>query len=143
MPLPAATSPDGGSARAQNRLNMQTFPEAPFRLNNWTAHGYQCVLDKTPDRILDIQARPLLTHYTLPCASDAQATLRNALSLHHKCGASISENKGKVRQEVDAYTAWRRAMWAIRERTRCRSGRAMAALRACSQSRSCTAPLSA
>jgi len=66
VPLPAATSPDGGSARAQNRLNMQTFPEAPFRLNNWTAHGYQCVLDKTPDRILDIQARPLLAHYTLP-----------------------------------------------------------------------------
>lgn len=42
-------------------MNLHTFPEAPFRLNNWTAHGYQCVLDKTPDRMLDIQARPYPT----------------------------------------------------------------------------------
>ena len=38
-------------------MTLHTFPEAPFKLNNWTAHGYQCVLDKTPDRMLDIQAR--------------------------------------------------------------------------------------
>ena len=44
---------------AQNHMTLHAFPEAPFKLNNWTAHGYQCVLDKTPDRMLDIQARPL------------------------------------------------------------------------------------
>ena len=49
-------------------MNLHTFPEAPFRLNNWTAHGYQCVLDKTPDRMLDIQARPCRADPTLTLA---------------------------------------------------------------------------
>ena len=40
----------------QARLNLHTYPSVPFRLDNWTTKGYQCVLDKTPDRILDIQA---------------------------------------------------------------------------------------
>ena len=52
-------------------MTLHAFPEAPFKLNNWTAHGYQCVLDKTPDRMLDIQARPLCSrnraHYILQC----------------------------------------------------------------------------
>ena len=43
----------------QARLNLHTYPSIPFRLDNWTTKGYQCVLDKTPDRILDIQARHL------------------------------------------------------------------------------------
>ena len=52
----AGADPDG--PRAQNHMTLHAFPEAPFKLNNWTAKGYQCVLDKTPDRMLDIQARP-------------------------------------------------------------------------------------
>lgn len=47
-------------------MTLHAFPEAPFKLNNWTAHGYQCVLDKTPDRMLDIQARPLCSALRVP-----------------------------------------------------------------------------
>ncbi len=39
----------------QARLIMHAFPEAPFRLNNWTASGYHCILDRKPDRNLDLQ----------------------------------------------------------------------------------------
>lgn len=47
-------------------MTLHAFPEAPFKLNNWTAKGYQCVLDKTPDRMLDIQARPLVLGSRVP-----------------------------------------------------------------------------
>jgi hypothetical protein len=32
-----------------------TFPEAPFELRNWTTLGYHCILDRKPDRTLDLQ----------------------------------------------------------------------------------------
>ena len=52
----AGADPNGPCT--QNHMTLHAFPEAPFKLNNWTSKGYQCVLDKTPDRMLDIQARP-------------------------------------------------------------------------------------
>jgi hypothetical protein len=39
----------------QTGLHLAAFPETPFVLKNWTAHGHHCLLDKTPDRMLDIQ----------------------------------------------------------------------------------------
>ena len=41
----------------QTGLHLAAFPEAPFRLANWTMRGHHCILDKTPDRMLDIQVR--------------------------------------------------------------------------------------
>ena len=41
---------------SQAGLRLVTFPEAPFRLNHWSSKGYQCMVDKTPDRKLDLQA---------------------------------------------------------------------------------------
>ena len=46
----------------QTGLHLAAFPDAPFRLANWTMHGHHCILDKTPDRMLDIQVCP-----PLPC----------------------------------------------------------------------------
>lgn len=46
----------------QTGLHLGSYPAVPFRLANWTSHGHHCLLDKTPDRMLDIQVRrPLLT----------------------------------------------------------------------------------
>ncbi len=39
----------------QMGLHLGSYPAVPFRLTNWTAHGHHCLLDKTPDRMLDIQ----------------------------------------------------------------------------------------
>ena len=50
---------------SQAGLRLVTFPEAPFRLNHWSSKGYQCIVDKTPDRKLDLQARGPL------CSTDA------------------------------------------------------------------------
>ena len=41
----------------QTGMHLAAFPSAPFRLTNWTTHGHHCILDKTPDRMLDIQVR--------------------------------------------------------------------------------------
>ena len=41
----------------QSGLHMHTFPEVAFRLDKWTMQGYPCVLDKTPNRQLDIHVR--------------------------------------------------------------------------------------
>ena len=41
----------------QTGLHLAAFPDAPFRLANWTMRGHHCILDKTPDRMLDIQVR--------------------------------------------------------------------------------------
>ena len=38
----------------QAGLHLHTFPEVVFRLDKWTMQGYPCVLDKTPNRQLDI-----------------------------------------------------------------------------------------
>ena len=38
----------------QAGLHLHTFPEVAFRLDKWTMQGYPCVLDKTPNRQLDI-----------------------------------------------------------------------------------------
>jgi hypothetical protein len=84
---------------------MQTFPEAPFRLNNWTAHGYQCVLDKTPDRILDIQARPWPPNPTPSLPGQPQDRAVTALN----CSASIPSAKSE--SGGDAHTAWRQSSW--------------------------------
>ena len=44
----------------QAGLHLHTFPEVVFRLDKWTMQGYPCVLDKTPNRQLDIHvSRPL------------------------------------------------------------------------------------
>ena len=50
-PLPAGAVADAGAERAAPGL----LPETPFRLKEWTVKGSHCVLDKTPDRMLDIQ----------------------------------------------------------------------------------------
>ena len=42
----------------QAGLHLHTFPEVAFRLDKWTMQGYPCVLDKTPNRQLDIHVRP-------------------------------------------------------------------------------------
>lgn len=39
----------------QTGMHLAAFPDAAFTLKNWTAHGHHCLLDKTPDRMLDIQ----------------------------------------------------------------------------------------
>lgn len=39
----------------QSGLHLGSFPETPFQLKEWTVKGSHCVLDKTPDRMLDIQ----------------------------------------------------------------------------------------
>ena len=44
----------------QAGLHLHTFPEVAFRLDRWTMQGYPCVLDKTPNRQLDI-------HVGVPC----------------------------------------------------------------------------
>ena len=41
----------------QSGLHLGSFPETPFRLKEWTVKGSHCVLDKTPDRMLDIQVQ--------------------------------------------------------------------------------------
>ncbi len=41
----------------QSGLHLHTFPEVAFRLDKWTMQGYFCVLDKTPNRQLDIHVR--------------------------------------------------------------------------------------
>ena len=38
----------------QAGLHLHTFPEVAFHLDRWTMQGYPCVLDKTPNRQLDI-----------------------------------------------------------------------------------------
>ena len=38
----------------QAGLHLHTFPEVAFRLDRWTMQGYPCVLDKTPNRQLDV-----------------------------------------------------------------------------------------
>ncbi len=44
----------------QAGLHLHTFPEVVFSLDKWTMQGYPCVLDKTPNRQLDIHvSRPL------------------------------------------------------------------------------------
>ena len=45
----------------QTGLHLGSYPAVPFQLTNWTSHGHHCLLDKTPDRMLDIQVR-LLRH---------------------------------------------------------------------------------
>ena len=43
----------------QAGLHLHTFPEVVFSLDKWTMQGYPCVLDKTPNRQLDIHvSRP-------------------------------------------------------------------------------------
>lgn len=44
----------------QAGLHLHTFPEVAFTLDKWTMQGYPCVLDKTPNRQLDIHVRPTL-----------------------------------------------------------------------------------
>ena len=44
---------------SQQHLSLIAFPDASFTLTNWTSKGYQCVLDKTPRRELDIQVSRL------------------------------------------------------------------------------------
>lgn len=39
----------------QTGLHLGSYPAVPFQLTNWTSHGHHCLLDKTPDRMLDIQ----------------------------------------------------------------------------------------
>ena len=39
----------------QSGMHLGSFPETPFRLKDWTVRGSHCVLDKAPDRMLDIQ----------------------------------------------------------------------------------------
>ena len=41
----------------QAGLHLHTFPEVAFHLDRWTMQGYPCVLDKTPNRQLDIHVR--------------------------------------------------------------------------------------
>ena len=42
----------------QAGLHLHTFPEVAFRLDKWTMQGYPSVLDKTPNRQLDIHVSP-------------------------------------------------------------------------------------
>jgi hypothetical protein len=49
----------------QSGLHLGSFPERPFRLKDWTVRGSHCVLDKTPDRMLDIQVRRLTANLQL------------------------------------------------------------------------------
>ena len=44
----------------QAGLHLHTFPEVAFRLDKWTMQGYPCVLDKTPNRHLDIHVSTLI-----------------------------------------------------------------------------------
>ena len=46
----------------QSGLHLGSFPETPFRLKEWTVKGSHCVLDKTPDRMLDIQVNACAQH---------------------------------------------------------------------------------
>ncbi len=43
----------------QAGLHLHTFPEVAFSLDKWTMQGYPCVLDKTPNRQLDIHVSTL------------------------------------------------------------------------------------
>ena len=54
----------------QTGLHLAAFPDAPFRLANWTMRGHHCILDKTPDRMLDIQVHflPLVLHFDNLCS---------------------------------------------------------------------------
>jgi len=55
----------------QAGLHLHTFPEVVFRLDKWTMQGYPCVLDKTPNRQLDIHVKPTPCdqhlHYLMMC----------------------------------------------------------------------------
>ena len=46
----------------QSGLHLGSFPETPFRLTDWTVRGSHCVLDKTPNRQLDIHVS-LFCHF--------------------------------------------------------------------------------
>lgn len=60
---------------AQSGLRLIPFPEAAFKLTQWTTSGYQCIMDKTPDRKLDTQVplSPAPAGYLLPSAVPSQA----------------------------------------------------------------------
>lgn len=54
----------------QAGLHLHTFPEVAFRLDKWTMQGYPCVLDKTPNRQLDIHVSLTAQHSSLTCSHD-------------------------------------------------------------------------
>ena len=66
----------------QTGLHLAAFPAAPFRLTNWTMHGHHCILDKAPDRMLDIQ----VSFQSLACACNP-GPLRAVLKLFFLPGA--------------------------------------------------------
>ena len=64
----------------QSGLHLGSFPETPFRLKEWTVKGSHCVLDKTPDRMLDIQVT-ICPQQTSPYHTLYVFTKSNAVSL--------------------------------------------------------------
>lgn len=61
----------------QAGLHLHTFPEVAFRLDKWTMQGYPCVLDKTPNRQLDI-------HVCLPCPTTFPLPYSPQPCMHHQ-----------------------------------------------------------
>ena len=55
----------------QSGMHLGSFPETPFRLKDWTVRGSHCVLDKAPDRMLDIQVRSHTIRTCCHCISNA------------------------------------------------------------------------
>ena len=65
----------------QAGLHLHTFPEVAFRLDKWTMQGYPCVLDKTPNRQLDIHVSPA----RLPNITHACYCSRTMSALRYPC----------------------------------------------------------
>jgi hypothetical protein len=60
----------------QAGLHLHTFPEVAFRLDRWTMQGYPCVLDKTPNRQLDVH----VSARTVQCLFWSSHHLRTAFA---------------------------------------------------------------
>ncbi|CAL5218412.1 g88 [Coccomyxa viridis] len=78
----------------QSGMHLGSFPETPFRLKDWTVRGSHCVLDKAPDRMLDIQvAANLLTDDVLMRSYQLTPEYRPLVDLHSDL-APTQGNKG-------------------------------------------------
>ncbi|CAL8463815.1 g3349 [Coccomyxa elongata] len=76
----------------QAGLHLHTFPEVAFRLDKWTMQGYPCVLDKTPNRQLDIHvAANLMTDEMLMRTAQLTPEYRPLVDFHSQYSTTQSQ----------------------------------------------------
>ena len=79
----------------QAGLHLHTFPEVAFRLDKWTMQGYPCVLDKTPNRQLDIHvstASPCFGPFKSTVLSIYPQAVLLAQIFRSACGSSFGDS---------------------------------------------------